>query len=475
MVTRLVRASRIDFTDLRRELELPTQFPLAAQREADAAVSRVTGELTARTVGRAGTDRTDIPLVTIDPVTSRDLDQAVSLHRQGSGYRVYYAIADVAAFVVPGGDLDAEIWRRGQTVYLPDGKVPLHPVSISEGAASLLPGQTCPAVLWTIDVSSDGVLGAVGVERAVVRSRAKLDYPAVQVALDAGAVVEEPIALLPELGRLLVARGLERGAMNLPIPEQELEPDNGGWHLVLRAQLPVEEWNAQISLLTGMAAGRMMLDARIGLLRTMPRPHPDAVAKLRAAAPSLGVAWPGGASVGEVLAAVDAASPGGAAFVDHAAELMRGAGYTALAGNRPDDPDHGAVAAAYAHVTAPLRRLADRYATEVCLHLAADQDVPEWAGEALPRLPEVMQASDRRASAAERGAVDLAEAVLLEHRVGEVFDATVLDLNAHGGVIAIDDPPVRARCDGELPLGKRVRVKLVTADPRQRRVMFEAV
>jgi len=478
MVTRLVRASRIDFTNLRRELELPTQFPLAAQREADLSAARVAGELTARTASRSSTDRTDIPFVTIDPATSRDLDQALSLHRQASGYRVYYAITDVAAFVLPGGDLDAETWRRGQTIYLPDGKVPLHPVSLSEGVASLLPGQVCPAVLWTLDVSTDGSLRDVRVERAVVRSRAKLDYGSVQAAIDAGGAIEEPIALLPELGRRLVARGLERGAMNLPIPEQELEPDDGGWRLVLRAPLPAEEWNAQISLLTGMAAGRMMLDGRVGLLRTMPRPRPDAVAKLRAAAPSLGVAWADGASVGEVLASLDAASPGGAAFVDHAAELLRGAGYTPLDGGVPDEPEHGAVAAVYAHVTAPLRRLADRFATEVCLHLAAEQEVPGWVREALPRLPEAMQSSDRRASTAERGAVDLAEAVLLERRVGEEFEATVLDVNEAarpGGVIAVDDPPVRARCEGVLPLGQRVRVKLAVADPRRRQVLFEVV
>ncbi len=134
MVTRLVNAPRIDFTSLRRELKLPTQFPLAAQREADKAALE-------KLASRDATDRTDIPFVTIDPPTSRDLDQAVCLSRRGSGFRVFYAIADVSRFVAVGGELEAETWRRGQTVYLPDAKVPLHPVSLSEGAASLLPGE----------------------------------------------------------------------------------------------------------------------------------------------------------------------------------------------------------------------------------------------------------------------------------------------------------------------------------------------
>jgi exoribonuclease R len=95
----------------------------------------------------------------------------------------------------------------------------------------------------------------------------------------------------------------------------------------------------------------------------MPAPRPDAVARLRTAATSLGIAWPAGASVGSVLASVNPAEPRAAAFVDHAAELMRGAAYTAFDGALPPAPGHGAVAAPYAHVTAPLRRLADRYAT----------------------------------------------------------------------------------------------------------------
>src|SRR5262249_40423509 len=147
------------------------------------------------------TDRTDIPLVTIDPATSRDLDQAMCLHRLGGGYRVFYAIADVTSFVSLGGELEAETWRRGETVCLPDGRVPLHPLSISEGAASLLPGQTRPATLWTIDLDEAGATTAVRLERAIVRSRAKLDYVGVQADVDAGRLGQS-IALLPEVGRL---------------------------------------------------------------------------------------------------------------------------------------------------------------------------------------------------------------------------------------------------------------------------------
>jgi exoribonuclease R len=448
------------------------QFPLAAQREAEDAAARLQSILT------GATDRTDIPFVTIDPATSRDLDQAVCLRRLERGYRVCYAIADVSAYVSVGGALEAETWRRGETVYLPDGKVPLHPVVLSEDSASLLPDQPRPAVLWTIDLDADGLTTSVRLERAAVRSRAKLDYAGVQAAADAGTL-DEPIALLPEIGRLLQQRALDRGAINLPIPEQELEPDDGGYRLVLRAGLPVEDWNAQISLLTGASAAAIMLKGGLGLLRTMPSPRPEAVTKLRAVAAALALDWPATVPVGRMLATVDAATPRGAAFVDQAAELLRGAGYTAFDGELPAEPGHGAVGGPYAHVTAPLRRLADRYATEVCLSLTEGREVPDWARGRLSALAELMEASDRKASAAERGAIDLAEAVLLSGRVGEEFDAAVLDLSLQDsrprGVIAIDEPPVRARCEGALELGARVRVRLTKADPAQRSVLFEAV
>ena len=469
MTIRRVFAPRIDFSALRRELELPTEFPPAAQREAEEAARPATPS--------TGNDRTAIPFVTIDPATSRDLDQAVCLERRDGGFRVYYAIADVAAVVRPGGPLEAETWKRGQTIYLPDGKVPLHPPVLSEGAASLLPDEDRAAVLWTIDLDASGTTTAVHVERATVRSRAKLDYDGVQSDVDAGRL-HPSIALLPEIGRLLVGHALERGAIDLPMPEQEVEPDGSGWKLTLRAPALVEEWNAQISLLTGMAAARIMLDGGIGLLRTMPPPPPESIARLKGAARALGIPWPHGASAGSVLASVNPAEPHAAAFIDQAAELMRGAGYTAFAGSPPEQPLHGAVAAPYAHVTAPLRRLADRYATEACLALTAGLNVPDWVRQALPKLPDVMSTTDRTAGAAARGAVDLTEAMLLKDRVGEEFDAAVVDVgnNHHkGGAVAITDPPVRARCEGDdLPLGERIRVRLIEADPDKRKVLFRA-
>ncbi|OMQ16407.1 ribonuclease II, partial [Modestobacter sp. VKM Ac-2676] len=152
----------------------------------------------------------------------------------------------------------------------------------------------------------------------------------------------------------------------------------------------------------------------------------------------------------------------------------RGAAYTAFDGPPPAQPGHGGVGAPYAHVTAPLRRLVDRFGTEVCLALAAGGQPSAELRAALPELPGLMAASDRRTREVERAVIDLVEATVLAGRVGEVFDAVVLDAEERRSTVVLSDLAVQARCDGRLTPGARVRVRLVTADPATRTVRFAA-
>src|SRR3954453_22296535 len=135
-------------------------------------------------------DRTDLPFVTIDPASSVDLDQALHIERDGKGYVVHYAIADVAAFIEPGDPVDLAANERGETLYGADSKLPLHPTTLSEDAASLLPDQLRPALLWTIHLDETGEGTEVEVVRARVRSTAKLDYASVQQSIDDGSAGE---------------------------------------------------------------------------------------------------------------------------------------------------------------------------------------------------------------------------------------------------------------------------------------------
>ncbi|MFD3721302.1 RNB domain-containing ribonuclease [Streptomyces sp. NPDC058674] len=463
-------ALRAALRELRTKLEVPGEFPAEVLAEAQRA---------ARAPRLPELDATDLPLFTIDPPGSVDLDQAVHLAvRPSGGYRVHYAIADVAAFVRPGGAVDAEAHRRVSTLYFPDGKVPLHPAVLSEGPASLLPDQTCPALLWRFDLDGDGRVETVDVRRALVRSRARLDYEGVQRAVDTGTA-EEPLALLRDIGRLREALERERGGISLNVPEQEIVEHDGTYRLDYRAPLPAEGWNAQISLMTGMAAADLMLGAGTGILRTLPTAPDGAVGRLRRAAGALRIEWPHHVPYAELLHSLDPHRPAHAAFLQECTTLLRGAGYTVFTGgDLPEPAVHAAVAAPYTHATAPLRRLVDRYSGELCVAAAAGAEPPQWAVSALAALPREMAEGTRLANTAERESVDLVEAAVLKDRVGETFDAVVVDVKdgePQVGTVHLEDPAVvgRVRSTGrELPLGERLRVRLAEADPGTSKVLF---
>lgn len=480
--------------ELRVQLEITEEFPAAVLAEAErmvaehdatehgAAENNATEHdaATPKTAKRAAThpdaglrDLRELPFVTIDPADSMDLDQAMQLERRGDGYLVRYAIADVAAFVLPGGALDAEARRRGQTLYPPDGRIPLHPPILSEGAASLLPGELRRAYVWAFELDAEARVTVTRLERALVRSTARFDYAHVQALVDAG---DPPkwVGLLREIGLQRVELERERGGASLGRPDQEIRESNGGYVLVRRQPLAVETWNAQISLMTGMSAATLMLDGGVGILRTMPPPTEESIASFRRTASALGSPWRLDVPYGEYLRRLNPAAPAELAIMHAAASLFRGAGYTAFDGEAPEVAIQSAVAAPYAHATAPLRRLVDRFVLVVCEALAQGREVPGWAREALPQLPAIMAASDNLAGRLDRESLDRVEAAVLRSHVGEVFSATVLSKSKSkgGGRIQLDDPAVTAECAGKLVAGERIRARLARADVATGEVRF---
>jgi len=450
---------------LHERLEVPDGFPADVVAEAEAAASGVV--LPER-------DLTDVPFVTIDPPGSTDLDQALYIERDGDGYRVLYAIADVARFVTPGGAIDREVHERGLTLYAPNARTPLHPPVLSEGAASLLPGQLRPALVWEHTLDARGEATASTVAAARVRSREQLTYAGVQEALDAGTA-SESLQLLAEVGRLREVLEAERGGVSLQIPEQEVHVVGEHWELDFRATLPVEGWNAQISLLTGMAAAKIMLEHRIGILRTLPPARQFGIDRLRRAAKALKIKWPGSVDYPEFVRSLDPTQPRHLAMLYACTTLFRGAGYVSFDGELPEQPLHGAMNAAYAHATAPLRRLVDRYVGALCEALCAGDPVPEWTRAELDELPKTMQQATQRSNAYERGLLDLVEALVLAPHVGESFQGVVTEWEAEDdrGEIQLAEPAVAARLTGrKAELGSEVEAELVTADVVTGRVEF---
>lgn len=452
------------FAAIRAELGIVTDYPPDALAEAQQAVADV------RLPDR---DETAVPFFTIDPPGSTDLDQAMFLERDGAGYRVRYAIADVPAFVTPGGALDRVTRERTQTLYFPDQRVPLHPPVISEDAGSLLPDQVRGAFVWDIQLDATGQQTSASVYLARVRSTARLDYEGVQQQIDAGTA-PDGLMLLKTIGDLRIGLERTRGGADLPIPAQEVQQDDqGDYHLRLRPPVASEDWNSQISLLTGMAAAGIMLQAKVGILRTMPPAPDNAVARFRAQAKALGVPWSTSVSYGEFLRTLDRSDPRQLALMYAAAGLFRGATYTVFDGDVPDQTTQAAVAAPYAHVTAPLRRLVDRFGLVACERLCAGQPVPDWVRSALPELPKAMAAGDQLAHRVDRMCTDAVEIAVMSHHVGDVFDATVVSLQKQGIEVQLADRPVIATLPGEAALGASVRVRVVQADLSSRTLVFE--
>ncbi|MFC0247984.1 RNB domain-containing ribonuclease [Citricoccus parietis] len=467
---------------LRQEFSLPAAFPPEVLAEAEQAAANAVDRLPVN-------DRTDLPLLTIDPPGSTDLDQAVHLQRgsggQDDGFTVHYAIADVPAFIAPGGALDAETLRRGQTVYLPDGRIPLHPEVISEDTGSLLPGVDRGAYLWTFGLDRTGAVVSTTVERARVRSREQLTYQEAQCRIDAGGDPGSTLALLKEVGLLRARLETARGGASLRLPEQEITTTDHGYQVLTAPPLDVEDWNAQISLMTGIAAAHIMLEGGVGILRTMPPADPDAESTFRARTRALGHPWPQDQPYGEYLRELDITRPQELAIMHAATSLFRGAGYTAFDGDTPEVTVQSAIASPYAHATAPLRRLVDRFVLATCLALENGEDVPLGVRGLLPSLPAAMRDSSLVASRATNAALDLVEAASLHGMEGQEFNAVVISApsseqaekaRSQGrlpwGEIQVEQPPVLARFEGEAEAGQRIRAVLVTSDMANRTVLF---
>ena len=454
---------------IRASADVPSHFPLDVQAAAEKAAAEPR---------LPDLDRTDLELITIDPPGSPDLDQALHINRGPSGeFVISYAIADVAAFVRPGDPIDLEAHRRGTTLYAPDCRAPLHPPVLSEGAASLRPNEVRPALLWTITLDHRGKTVAADVVRARVRSRAQLSYSQAQTEIDS-TMPRQTLGLLKLVGQWREIREHDRGGVSLKIPQQEIKPFGSGWTLGFRAPEPVEGWNAQISLLTGMAAAHIMLYGQVGILRTMPPADPNSLRRLRQVAKALRIVWPPEMDYADFVRALSPSRPDQAAMLNASTVLFRGAGYRSFSGGIPDDADHAALASDYAHATAPLRRLVDRYVGEICVALCADQPVPGWVFRSLDSLPEQMAAAERRAKKYERAIIDLLEVYLLADRVGQTFTGTVIDVDRgkQQGSVMISEPAVEGRITGEeLRLGQEVLVRLTSASYDKGQVAFEIV
>lgn len=188
--------------------------------------------------------------------------------------------------------------------------------------------------------------------------------------------------------------------------------------------------------------------------------------------------WPEDVEYAHFIRTIQPTTPATNAFLLKAARSFRGAGYVGFVGEPPDEAEHGAIASVYAHVTAPLRRLVDRFGNEILLALHAGATPPAWAVEALDELPSLMGRAKSKESALERSMIDFAEAMVLSPHIGEVFAGFVVDLDdrRERATIQLREPAVVIHMDpDDLDLAQDVDLRLRSVDPVARTVDFERV
>ncbi len=454
------------FASIIEQFDLPLRFPEAVLLAADRSVTtRGSSQQPSWQHGRK--DMTDLPLVTLDPASSTDLDQAFTLKRDGKNLVLYYALADVSPFVPIDGMVEKEAWNRGVTIYGVADKLPLYPKVISQNAASLLPDGPRPAVLVVVVIAPDGGLHLRSIDRAVCLSRAKLAYDSVDLST---------LPYLEEFATWMWKAEAERGAIRVDFPQQEVVADAAtpaGVRLELRIRMQSELVNSALSLAVNIAIGNLFRDARVGLFRVMDDPDPKAIETLRRAAHALHIRWDRAESLRDLQKRMNPENTVHQQFLLDARRAGGRANYALYSDDKI--PWHSAIAATYAHATAPMRRLADRYVLDLAYLLANGESIPSILTSKIEKLPKVMERYESRAGNVDRAVIDLLEAVSLQHRIGEVLEAEVVD--AENSIVQTFDSAIRHRASNlsGIENGAMVRVRIDDANPEKRTIRLTAV
>ncbi|HEY4251723.1 MAG TPA: ribonuclease R [Roseomonas sp.] len=392
-------------------------------------------------------DLRPVPLITIDGEDARDFDDAVWAEPAGDGWRVLVAIADVAHYVRADDALDREAWKRGNSVYFPDRVVPMLPEALSNGWCSLRPGEDRGCLFAEMRFDAGGRKTGHRFGRGLMRSAARLTYEQAQAYRDASTDPEtlapgHMAALYGAFGALLAAREA-RGTLELDLPERRVTLDAAGnvTAVTPRARLDSHRLIEEFMVAANVAAAEE-LEARGQpcLYRVHDRPSDQKLEGLRQFLESLDLSLP----------ASDRLRPRDFQhLLDHAKDrpeerlvhetVLRAQAQAAYA---PDNIGHfGLALPRYAHFTSPIRRYADLFVHRALirgLKLGEDGLMETEAGRAA-ETGEHITATERRAAAAEREAVERYLAAYMSHRVGCMFDARISGVTRFGLFVTLEE------------------------------------
>ncbi len=420
------------------EQGLPTVFPEAALREAEAAKATPLGKRS---------DLRTLPLVTIDGADARDFDDAVFAEPDESkdnpgGWHLIVAIADVAHYVRPDSALDREAYKRGNSAYFPDRVIPMLPEALSNGWCSLNPEEDrgCLAVhLW---IAKDGKLRDHRFVRGLLRSAARLTYEEVQEARNGhpndktAPLLDRVIAPLYGAFEALLTARKNRGTLDLDVPERQVIFGEDGQiaEIGIRQRLDSHRLIEEFMITANVAAARE-LEARKQpcMYRVHEPPDPVKVEALREVLSSMDLSLPRGQTLkpSDFTGVLEKVAEGADSRV--VSELVLRSQSQAY--YSPKNLGHfGLALQRYAHFTSPIRRYSDLIVHRGLiegLKLGSD-GLPKEAKELMEGWGAHISATERRAIAAERDAKDRMSAAFLANRVGEIFDARISSVTHFG-------------------------------------------
>ncbi len=492
----------VDTLTVIAEFGLPGEFPEAvlddARREAEHFDESIRG---------VRTDFTGETVVTIDPKTARDFDDAISLKRLENGHWVLGVhIADVSHFVRKGTELDHEAFRRATSVYLPDRVIPMLPEIISNNLASLQPDRVRYTMSALIEFTDAGAPVSTELHRGAIRSSHRFNYEEIDDYLAddqpwkarLGPDVFRLVRDMHTLAMRLRKRRMDRGSFDLIIPEVEIELDEEGRVAGAHTRENTESHQVieEFMLAANEAVAQHLVDLELNLMRRIHEPpSPVKLADLKSLLADLGYPTKNIESRFEIKRIIELArdTPNGPAVHYAILRAMQKAIYS------PREMGHYALASdAYCHFTSPIRRYPDLVIHRMVGDLVDGKRPADDFGS-LQHTGLHCSDLEQRAEQAERELIKLKLINFLRDRIGMELDARVTGVEAFGlfvqgvelpasGLVPLEalprdryfhDRSTRTlqghRPDSRWRLGDGLRVRVVSADPDRREIEFALV